>query len=194
MSDLALYSEKELLKRVAAGSEQGFEELFNCYHQRLGAYIFRLTDSMEMAEELVQDVFLKLWLNRETLTGVENFKAFLFTVSKNHTLNCLKKIVRERMLQKEWEENNNENEVFSEELSTSLYLLEEAIDRLPPQQKTVYLLSRHERLKYAEIASRLQLSKETVKSYLKIATHSIIEYVQSNLKKTALLLIFLLFS
>jgi DNA-directed RNA polymerase specialized sigma24 family protein len=65
--------------------------LFAAYHQRLGVHIFRITQSTELAEEMVQDVFMKIWMSRETLANVDNFKAYLFVVSKNHALKLFTK-------------------------------------------------------------------------------------------------------
>lgn len=168
--------------QVASGNEFAFRKLFNLYHHRLGTYIFRITDSMEMAEEVVQDVFLKIWIKREALSQVENFNAYLFVISKNHALNCLRKQAKEWLLKKEWD-NYIDTTVSVEDSEISKYysLLDEAIDQLPPQQQKIFLLSRHERLKYTEIADRVDLSKETVKKYLQIATHSIKAYMQTKL-------------
>lgn len=182
MPNSAFLSEKDMLKHVADGSDEAFKQLFTLYHHQLGTYIYRLTDSMELAEEVVQDVFLKIWMSRETLTGIENFKAYLFVISKNHALNCLRKLARERSYYNEWDDNvvnaiSSENDKYEPYYS----ILDEAINNLPTQQKTVYLLSRHQRLKYAEIAERLNLSKETVKKYLQIAIASITNYVHANI-------------
>jgi RNA polymerase sigma-70 factor (ECF subfamily) len=190
MSDLILPCEKELLLKVANGDEHAFSELFNSYHQLLGTHIYRITDSVELAEEVVQDVFLKIWVSRETLTAVQNFKAYLFVISKNHALNCLRKLAKERVHQKNLEENAlsliSEN---NPDLEVYYSLLDEAIDHLPPQQQKVYLLSRHSRLKYDEIASQMGLSRETVKKYLQGATHSITSFVQSNIDISAIVLL-----
>ncbi len=168
-------NEKELLLEVAAGNEFAFGKLFNLHHPKLNTYIFRLTDNQELAEEVVQDVFLKIWLNRKALEKVQNFNAYLFTVSKNHALNCLRQQSKEWLQQKKW---FTEQEEITETTSAFDYnLLDQAIDRLPRQQQKIYLLSRHERLKYAEIAAKLNLSKETVKKYLKIANHSITSFL-----------------
>ncbi len=189
MTDLILPCEKELLLKVANGDEHAFSELFNTHHQLLGAHIFRITDSVELAEEVVQDVFLKIWMSRETLTTVQNFRAYLFVISKNHALNCLRKVAKERIHQKTLEENilpfaTEENPGLDGYYS----LLDEAIDHLPPQQQKVYLLSRHNRLKYDEIASQMGLSRETVKKYLQGATHSITAFVQSNMDISAMII------
>ncbi len=193
MTYFELHEGKELLMQVASGNEFAFRNLFNLYHQRLGTYIFRITDSMEMAEEVVQDVFLKIWIKREALAQVENFNAYLFVISKNHALNCLRKQAKEWLLKKEWD-NYIDTTVSVEDSAISNYysLLDEAIDQLPPQQQKIFLLSRHERLKYTEIADRVDLSKETVKKYLQIATHSIKAYMQTKLVLPGVILLLLI--
>lgn len=175
--------EQALLLQIADGDEFAFRYLFETYHQQLGTHIFRLTNSVEMAEEVVQDVFLKLWINREELKDIRNFKAYLFVISKNQALNCIKKTIREQKHQQQWEtENAGEEELVMQdpELNNYYTLLDLAIDQLPPQQQKVYLLSRHERLKYAEIAEEMNISRETVKKYLQLAVSFISTYLKSN--------------
>ena len=190
MFDIAQLNERELLIQVASGNEYAFRQLFIAYHQQLGVHMLRITNIPELAEEVVQDVFVKIWLARETLAGVENFKAYLFVISKNHALNCLKKLAKERVAIKQLEDTRAEA-VTPEVAGADMYynLLDEAIDQLPPQQQKVYLLSRHDRLKYAEIADQLELSRETVKKYLQMATASITEYVRDHLEVIAVLLV-----
>ncbi|SEJ39805.1 RNA polymerase sigma-70 factor, ECF subfamily [Dyadobacter koreensis] len=182
--------EREILQLVANGDERAFRWLFNHYHQRLGGYIYNITKSHELAEEVVQDVFLKIWTNKTALADVANFKAYLHVVSKNHALNCLKKMAQDKALTKELAEVSYEiGAEDSGEESERYILVDEAIDHLPPQQRLVYLLSRHERLQYTEIAERLSLSRETVKKYLQISTESITCYIRKRL--TISLLIFI---
>ena len=192
MADLESHGEKELLIQVTAGMPWAFRTLFMKYHQQLGAYIYRITNSAEIAEEIVQDVFLKIWLNREALAGVQNFKAYLFVVSKNQALNCLRKMAKEQMLKNQWESTcTNMHE--DDDLNEYRKLIDQAIDQLPPQQQKVYLLSRHKRLKYAEISDEMNISSETVKKYLQIANASITTYVKENLESVLLLLVFVNF-
>jgi RNA polymerase sigma-70 factor (ECF subfamily) len=188
MFEITHADERDLLMQVASGNENAFRQLFMLHHQQLGVHMLRITNSVELAEEVVQDVFVKIWFTRESLVRVDNFKAYLFVISKNHALNCLKKLAKERTLIKELEDNAAES-LTPGMTGTDLYynLLDEAIDQLPPQQQKVYLLSRHGRLKYTEIAEQLELSRETVKKYLQIATLSITEYVHDHLEVIAFL-------
>ena len=178
MSDL---SENNELIKVSKGDEIAYNRLFYRYHQQLGTHIFRITNSMDLAEEIVQDVFLKIWINREVLSGVHNFKAYLFVISKNHTLNCLRKLSRQRHHLNICEEKYMMSLTADSEDSNSYHtILDQAIDRLPPQQQRVYLLSRHQRLRYAEVANRMNISHESVKKYLSIANTSIIAFLKAN--------------
>ncbi|NIG56751.1 RNA polymerase sigma factor [Chitinophaga sp. Cy-1792] len=168
--------EGELLAQVANGNEKAFEMLINRFSDILGAYIFKLTHSKEITEEIVQDVFLKIWNARHTLPAVTNFQAWLYIVSKNQAISALRKVIRERagkelISHNLWSEEDNSWE--DEKLSA----IEMAIAHLPPQQKKVFMLSRHEGLSYKEIAAQMHISTETVKKYLQIANQSIIAEV-----------------
>ena len=182
-------NEKELVTLLKESNEAAFEELYHLYSRRLLGYLIKLVKSEAFAAELLQDVFVKIWMTRETLTGVDNFKAYLFVISKNHALNCLRKVAREQMQLKKLEETRIVP--FNAEVQeTDHYynLIDEAIDQLPPQQQKVYLMSRHNRLKYHEIADELELSRETVKKYLQIATSSIKDYVHEHMEAIALVM------
>ena len=151
---------------------------------------------MEQAEEIVQDVFLKIWINRESLSHIQSFKAYLFVMSKNQALNCLKKAIRELKYQHQWhEEEGCEEQLVLQDVPENRYytLLDIAIDRLPSQQQKVYLLSRHERLKYAEIAQVMGISRETVKKYLQLAVAHISTYLEAHSDMVMLFILFFKF-
>ncbi|MCE6989715.1 RNA polymerase sigma factor [Dyadobacter sp. CY323] len=178
----SLHQETALLQAVSQGDERAFTVLYNHYHQRLGVHIYGITKSAELAEEVVHDVFLKIWLNREMLADIENFPVYLYVVSKNAALNCLKKTAREQTKTTDLDTALDYLQITETAEDDYRYLLiDEAIDRLPPQQRQVYLLSRHERLTYAEVALQMGLSKETVKKYLQIATEFISTYIRKRL-------------
>lgn len=174
---LPLYEERELLCRVAKGEEAAFGILFHAYHQRLGAYIYRLTESFPATEEIVQDVFVKIWLKRATLSAVDHFDAYLFTAARNHAFNYLRKLARERAHQASLPVEEIPVETPVEEPDERVVLLEQAISHLPRQQKNVYLLHRRQGLSHAEIAVHLHLSVETVKKHMSLALRSIRDYL-----------------
>src|SRR4051812_6855845 len=106
--------ETELLKRTAAGDHLAFTGLFDCYHHKLGAFIYNITRSKELAEEITLDVFLKIWMTREAISDIKNFEAYLFTVSRNAAISCLRKIATERTKHLEWSKTPIDHDDASE--------------------------------------------------------------------------------
>ncbi len=168
-----LYTDKELLERVALGEERAFRLLFQNYHNKLGSYVYRYTRSFMLTQEIVQDVFLKIWLNRSALHEINNFNSYLFVVARNHTFNALKRIASEYGRQKQWQRRlikeefnlNGQNTAYKE----TVLAVNKAIETLPAQQKKVFLLSREMELTHEEIALKLRLSVTTVKKHMVLA-------------------------
>lgn len=188
MSTERSYDEKELLLRVAAGSEQAFGELIARHAGHLHAFLLKLTRDPAQSDELVQDTFLKIWMAREWLEQVQNFKAYLFTISRNLAVNLLRKSVRERLRHTQWvaelrpdpEENPD---------AWKWKLFDEAVAQLPPQQQKVWIMARREGKKYQQIADDLGLSRETVKKYLQFASVAINRYITGHPEMYALFII-----
>lgn len=180
---------QDTLQEVSKGDENAFRDLFRQYADHLYAYIWQLTKSRELAEEVVQDIFLQIWISREALAEVRNFRNYLFVIARNHALNAIKKMMRERKRAMEWEMARGEADSPPPQ-EPDLDIVEEAIRQLPAQQQKAWLLSRRQGKKYHEIAREMQLSRETVKKYIQYATQSIVRYVSS--RASALLLICLL--
>lgn len=185
--------EAELLLRTAQGEEAAFRELFDEYQPLLLSFVFRITRNMSATEEIVQDIFLKIWMAKESLTEIRNFKSYSFTLARNQTLNLIDKEIRRKNREEQFQKNAGEVYVdngiadSTEEEKRPYHLIDEAIDRLPSQQKTAWLLSRHEGLTYEQIAERMDLSPKTVKNYIRIATDSMKEYISAhNLSLTIL--------
>lgn len=183
LTDLIPNKEKDLLSLAAQGDEAAFTRLFYAYQNKLGAYVCRITGSLQLAEEVVQDVFMRIWSKRENLARVDCFGAYLYILSRNHTLNCLRNLAREKARNKQISEDSSALCEASEgpEDSPDYYLLlDQAVDQLPPRQQKAYILSRRERMKYDEIACHMNISRETVKKYLKLATRFITVYIRTH--------------
>lgn len=183
MATSTLHNEKELLMLASQGDEAAFTQLFYAYHNKLGAYVLHLTKSRETAEEIVEDVFIKIWTGRDSLATVEHFESYLYVLSRNHAFNCLRGIAREEVRKRKAEEKVRkwyENEDPAESEEDYYPILDEAVEKLPAQQQTAYILSRRNRLKYEEIAKQMDISRETVKKYLQLANRFIISYVRSH--------------
>ena len=170
------YNEEELLAFIAQGDELAFTRLFDNYRDRIYSIAFRIIHSTTIAEEIVQDVFLKIWLRRARLIEVQNFNAYLFVVTRNHVYKALKQIAKNYELTAFTEkdllagDNDSAGLVMEKEYNS---LLRKAIDRLPNQQKKVYQYIKEKGLKREEAAGLLHLSPETVKYHLAEAMKNI---------------------
>lgn len=158
-------NEREWLKQTAAGDTVAFAQLFALYRDKVFSAAWKITGVRAAAEDAVQDIFLKVWLQREKLTEINNFPAWLNTLTKYHIYNELRKVAYEHAFLKEMlaEESTDMQQVDFQELQN---LLHKAVANLSPQQQRVYLLSREEDLKYHEIAERLNIAPSTVKTHM----------------------------
>eukprot|EP01133_Synstelium_polycarpum_P013810 gene13810-16278_t len=191
MAIAPLPNESELLRRTSEGDKRAFTVLFDAHYKSLGSYVYKLTESMESAEEIVQEVFIKIWLKKEELTRINNFSAYLFVLCKNKALNHLRQLASQTLRFQAWEKElgSDPQADVEDHYENFRILIEQAIDHLPEQQQKIYRLSRHERLKYTEIAKELQLSPETVKKHIYLATKTIKEYVKNNMDEIVMLIL-----
>ncbi len=172
-----------LLLKLKNGEVAAFEEIYNQYRNKIYSYALKLCKSTVTAEEIVQEVFIKIWQKREQLNPELSFAAYLKKIALNQVLNHLKKVAREKTLQDELFayistiKNSTDEKLLEKEL---LSTYEEAISQLPPQKKIIYQLSRNEELSHEEIAEKLQISKNTVKNHMVEATKFIRNYVSKN--------------
>jgi RNA polymerase sigma-70 factor (family 1) len=180
-----VHHEHELLSRVVLGEEKAFSELFYAYHNQLGEYVLLLTGSAEMTEEIVQDVFVKVWMNREALLKIDRFTAYLFILTRNYTLNCIRKVSKEQKQRVQYGDEMLANE-FDSEMQEPLFadpdylrLIDRAVAQLPPQQQRVFRL-RQEGLKNPEIAKQMQISTDSVKKYKQWALKAVSEFVKAH--------------
>lgn len=167
--------EKETLyiKELALGSHDAFRCLFMSYFPRVKYFIRHLTKSEPIAEELAQDVFMKIWEQREQLAIIESFSSYVYRMAKNMALNYLRHKYLEDTYLEEYEgetEQTIEGELYAHEME----LLEQLIvSRMPPKRKAIYEMSRKEGLTNDEIATRMDISKKTVENHLNLALKEI---------------------
>ncbi len=188
MQTNATYEEELLLQQVAEGNEVAFAQLYQCWQGPLSSFIGKISHSEDVAAEVVQDVFMKIWMSRETLSQIKNFKAYLFVMSRNHALNALKKAMRQI---KHLEAFGKLDSAYHEDSETKIEiysLLDEAIDNLSPRQKEIYIMHRQQRLTYVQIAEVLGIGRESVKTHLQLAVKSISKYLNEKAIMLALLL------
>jgi RNA polymerase sigma factor (sigma-70 family) len=174
--------EKELLLLVAGGNEQAFRKLVHDYSGLVFKFIYQHLEDRPLAEEIVQDIFIKLWQTRETLSHLHSFRSFLLVVSRNHVFNAIKKMVREKNKAWEWlQEVKQADEEEDHQQELLFVLMEEAVELLPPQQQKAWTLCRQMGLKYEQAAAEMQVSRDAVKKYLQYANASIKKYISNRM-------------
>ena len=177
------YSDVELFSEISFGNEEAFDVFFYRYNTKVYYFILHIVKVEEVAEELIHDVFLKIWLNREGLRQIENPGNYLFVAAKNRSLNALAKAAAERRDKEPLDRqviadrSDPEDELSYKE---SLALMAQAIQELPEQQRLVFHLSKEQGLSRDEIADRLNVSPHTVKNQLGSARKSIQQYMQAH--------------
>jgi len=166
--------ESSLLRQVAEGNEAAFSELFHAYRDKLYSFILRICGSPQQAEDIVQDVFLKVWVMRSDLLEIRDFEQYLFRMSHNHAINILKKNARESILLSKINMPSplslTEQTVQWRETEA---FVRSAIEDLPRQQKQVFMLSREQGLNQEEISEKLHITIPTVKSHMTQALRSL---------------------
>jgi RNA polymerase sigma-70 factor (family 1) len=166
MKDIELAS---LVKRVKASDKHAFEAIFNLYQENIYRFIlFKISDS-SLAEDLLQDVFLKCWNARTSLNEHQSIKNYLYTIADNLVLNHVRhlKVVTKHQQQAESRlfSTIDSPDFILEEKEWSMRL-QKAIEDLPEKTRAIFLMSRLEDLTYPEIADRLSLSYKTVEGHM----------------------------
>lgn len=187
-------NEHILLQRIAMDDEQAFRELFIFYHHEIGSFIHSLLHDRETTLEIVQDIFVKVWLNRTRLLEIDNFTAYLFITTRNHVLNKIRQSLREKEKHTSYLQSALILESIAPEepqnIEERYQLLEKAVNNLPPQQQKVFTL-RQQGLKNPEIAKVLNISTVSVVKYQQLALRFINDYVKAYGVITPLLYIYL---
>lgn len=167
-------TEKGYIEAVSRGDEQAFESLFLHYFPRIKGFISGILQNEEEAEDISQDIFVSMWQNRERLTNIENLNAYLFRIAKNTVFRHIERSLLFKDYQQQTEhaafvsgENDSiEEELYAKELE---FLISVAVEKMPPQRKQIYQMSRVDGLSNDEIATRLSISKRTVENHLTLA-------------------------
>jgi RNA polymerase sigma-70 factor (ECF subfamily) len=187
---LSLPNETDLLALVANGDERAFATLFHHYRPKIYSYAFHLFRNISLADELVQEVFLKVWLRRDKLPHILKFESWVFIITRNQVFDMLKQLAREAAARKQMahfldpEADLVEDHVLTKENEARL---QNALNHLSPQQKLIFTLSRQEGMKHEEIATRLNISRNTVKTHLVHALKTLKDILY--LSESALLLV-----
>jgi len=188
LSDYNSAEDRDNFLRIAQGDEQAFAAVFFRYTAKIYPFVLSKTKSQAAAEEIVQDVFLKLWTKRDLISNIESPASYLMRIATNRTLDYLRhKAVEHKVMQNIAESgphNYVENEILFKDAKR---ILEGSISKMPVQRRTIYLLQQ-EGFSYDEIAERLSISSHTVRNHLAHAT----KFLRESLKEQGLSLIIIL--
>ena len=174
------HTDEQLFTLIARGNEQAFHLFFYRYNTKVFYFILRIVNRKGQAEELTQDVFLKLWTGRSSLSSVVNPGNYLFVMARNRALDELEKLSNQNNLLQSYSTqqtksfNNTEEQIYFHDTRE---MIANAVQMLPEQQRRVFYLSKEQGLSRMQIANLLQLSPNTVKNHLGVAVQSIRQYL-----------------
>jgi RNA polymerase sigma-70 factor (family 1) len=179
-----LHIDNSLLTRLKSGDEIAFREIYHKYHKPLHFIAYKYLKNNDMADDAVQDIFLKLWVNKAFLNEHLSLKGFLFTSLKNHLLNTLRNHKIHQSKQSEaassMEITLNETEL-NYQYGEYTQIVQNGIEKLSPQKQHIFKLRTFNGLNNEEVARELQLSINTVKFQFSQAT----KFLRKYLKKEA---------
>ena len=169
MYDNSNIDEKQLVLQLKSGSTAAFETLYHAYKLRIAGNLYKLLKSDALAEELMQEFFLKIWEGRDQIDPEQSFRSYLFRVSENMVYDFFRKASRDNKLREQLKANYVELYTHIEEglvLKENRMRLSAAIDLLPAQRRKIFILCKMEGKSYKEVSELLGISTSTVNNQL----------------------------
>ena len=183
MGKIILENEKLILQKISQGDKNAFKVLYDTFSPLVFRVALHLLKNKEQSEDIVQEIFIKLWSVRKTLPNVGSIENYLFIATRNTIFTYLKKQLHNSKSTPLWLNElpviENDLEIKAEQKEYER-IISQSIQLLPPQQRQAYLLFEEE-MSYEQIASSMGLSKQTVKRHLALARKFIREYCSKQL-------------
>ena len=172
------YSLSHIQTRIAANDQNALAELYQLLNRRLHHFSKVITRSSELAEEVVEDVFVKLWCNRQKVMDIENLHVYLYVAVKNQSLSCIaakaKELIKSPFDDLEIDIGNVAPDPYNLLITTEMMQqMQQAVDDLPPRCKMIFKLVREDGLKYKEVAEILNIAVNTIDAQMAIAVKKI---------------------
>lgn len=185
-------AENKLLISLSHGDEQAFFALYDQYSHALFSTIFRMVKDRQVSEEIVQDVFLKVWQKRSTIDPTRSFKSWIFTIAKNDVISWYRKLAKEASMQENLYQHFEqlylmEKEVDIEEKQSAL--LEKALSTLSERRREIFVLCKIEQKSYEEVAKQLHISVSTVSNAMVKSNQHIRQFVQDHYEEILTILV-----
>jgi RNA polymerase sigma-70 factor (ECF subfamily) len=183
--------QEDLLIQLKEGAEPAFNAIYHAYSKPIWLRILRLVKDKDIADELLQEVFINIWKNRQQIDPEKSFKAFIYTVAQNLVYNYFRKnasdsnLLQHLLLQSPQHYMNVEQLVEEKELKKFLY---EAIDQLSPQRRRAFILCKVEGRSYEEAGKIMGVSVATINSHITQSMQFLKEYTLKHLKVIILIL------
>lgn len=178
---LILQDEKDLFYRLSQNDKGAFTLIFDHYEPRIYPFLLRITKSETAAEEIVQEVFIKLWTLRAEADKIENPRSYIFRMATNKAVSHLRSLSKTTKLMQHVAGNTATARNITQEnidYKQTEDIINKLADQLPTQQQKVYKLSRQQGMSNEEIAGQLHISPSTVKNHLTEALRFIRERLQ----------------
>jgi RNA polymerase sigma-70 factor (ECF subfamily) len=174
---------KLLVIKLMEGNEKAFSELFNMFYNDVYAYSLSMLKNEVLAEEIVQEVFLNIWLHRERLNPDLSFKSYVFTITRNLTFNLISKVANSHKLKEEvFYASQKSYSPIEDGIAEADYdaIKNKAIEQLPPKRRIIFEMSRNKEMSYEEISQELNISVSTVKGQMSKALAEIRHFLETH--------------
>jgi len=169
MTSQQTYDEKKLLKELAAGDENAYKTIYLQYDEVILKLVMKYLRSAELAKDVSQDIFIKVWENREKLPRVKHFKPYLLQIARNQAYDVLRAAGRSDIVRGEIARHALDHPgFFDDEMINKEYrsFIKRTIESLPPRSREVFLLCREQGKTYDEVAAALGISRNVVRKHM----------------------------
>ncbi len=175
--------EHKLLERLIRGDVAGYEALFHRYYPTFFTFIKGMTKESALAEDITQNIFMKVWINREKLDAEKSIRNYLFVLAKYEVYNYFRSKSRlvvplDGSLELKASQPNETYETIA--LKDTIDIVEDIVNRMPPQRQNVFRMSRFKQIPNREIADELNLSVRTVEKHLELAIRELRTHLSAN--------------
>ena len=179
---------KDIQNRIALQSdEQAYEELFRYFYPSLYQFALSFVKTGQLAEEVVSDVFIRIWQKRPALARIQDLKLYLFISTKNTALNYLRQQKRDTLLPDDYRVQLRSIYFDPEELLITAEMvnrIQQAINQLPPRCQLIFKLIKDDGLKYKQVAELLNLSLKTIENQMTLALRKIGSAIRFDIRTT----------
>lgn len=183
---------KEMLQRLRDSDQRSFDRVYSDYSSHITAHLISLLKSRELAQEVAQDTFIALWVNREAIDPEKSIKSYLFKIATNKTYNLFKRAAHDKKLREHMlpilEEGHNNIDAYIQAKDNQEFVAS-LLEKMPEKQREVYRLFKIEGYSYQEISDSLGISHSTINTHISRAN----QFLKSTIKNNPEILIALLF-